>query len=189
MIGHTLAPELISCRNSRIAKSEIICNVSVAMKELFAGLELSQSPNLHLSAVEHNDNIGIATVVDQSSPKVKGVAKRCVSIGLIDWQRVATNLEKGGNKLATILCIHVHAANPTTPTPLGDTHNTIQHQYLPDAQLALGPFLGFAGNANDPRPAFLGAPLKVGYLVLKPGQSFYLLCQQDLLSHQNQETV
>lgn len=159
------------------------------MKELFTGLELSKSPNLHLSTVEHNDNIGIATVVDQSSPKVKGVAKRCVSIGLIDRQRVATNLEKGGDKLATSLCIHIHAANLTTPPSWGNTHNTIQHQYLPNAKLALGPFLGFAGNANDPRPAFLGAPLEIGYFVLKPGQGFYLLCQQDFLSHQNQETV
>lgn len=117
MIGHTLASELISCRNSWIAKGEIICNVSVAMKELFTCFELSKSPNLHLSAVEHNDNIGVATVVDQSSSKVKGVAKRCVSIGLIDRQRVATNLEKGGIKLATILCIHGYAANPATSTP------------------------------------------------------------------------
>lgn len=91
-----MASELISCRNSRVAKGEVICNVSVAMKELFTGLELSKSPNLHLSAVKHNDNVGVATVVDHGSPQVKGVAKRCVSIGLIDWQRVAANLRKRG---------------------------------------------------------------------------------------------
>lgn len=94
-VGLTLASELISCRNARIAKGEIVRNISIAVQELFAGLELSEGPNLHLRAVEYNNNIGVTAVVQKSCPQVQGVAKRRVSISLVDWHRIDTNLDNG----------------------------------------------------------------------------------------------
>jgi hypothetical protein len=89
-----MTSKLISRCDARIAKGEVVCDIPVAMKEFFAGLDIFEGSNFHPRALEHHDNVGIAAMVQHGTSQVYGSAKRRVSVSLIDRQRVDADLQQ-----------------------------------------------------------------------------------------------